>query len=53
MKILELVIDEDAEVFGIDAISLVEFPAIESDFIALKDQSKILFAEVDKEKELY
>ncbi len=52
MKILELVIDEDAEVFGIDAISLVEFPAIESDFIALKDQSKILFAEVDKEKRI-
>jgi hypothetical protein len=52
MKILELVIDEEAEVYGIDAISLVEFPAIESDFVALKNQQRIEFAEVDKEKRI-
>ena len=52
MKILELVIDEEAEVYGIDAISLVEFPAIESDFVALKDQQRVQFAEVDKEKRI-
>jgi len=40
MNIFELVIDESAEIFGIDAISLVEKPAIESDFVALKEQPK-------------
>lgn len=40
MNIFELVIDESAEIFGIDAISLVEKPAIESDFVALKEEPK-------------
>lgn len=39
MNIFELVIDEDAEQFGVEAISLVERPAIERDFVALKEQS--------------
>jgi hypothetical protein len=38
MKIIELVIDETLDDSGIDAISLVDEPAIESDFIALKSQ---------------
>ena len=38
MNILELIIDEEAELYGIDAISLVEQPAIESDFIAMNAQ---------------
>ena len=46
MKIVELIIDEEAEVFGIEAISLVDRPAIELDFVALKDQ-KVQFAEMD------
>ena len=37
MNIIELIIDEEAEMYGIDAISLVEQPAIESDFVALKN----------------
>ena len=36
MNIFELIIDEEAEVFGIEAISLVEQPAIQSDWIAMK-----------------
>lgn len=52
MTILELVIDEEAELYGIDAISLVENPAIESDFVALNEEPKILFAEVDAEKKI-
>ena len=52
MKILELVIDTEAEVYGIDAISLVENPAIESDFVALQEDKPILFAEMDKEKRI-
>jgi hypothetical protein len=51
MTIYELVIDETAEVFGIDAISIVESPAIESDFVALKS-NKVEFKEVDKEKRI-
>lgn len=52
MKILELVIDEDAEVFGIEAISLVGNPAIESDWVAFKGQQKSEFAEIDKDKRI-
>ena len=44
MNIFPLVIDEDAEVFGIEAVSIVDSPAIESDFIALKSQ-KVEFKE--------
>lgn len=51
MKIIELVIDEDAEVFGIDAISLVDKPAIELDWVALSDK-KMQFAEIDEDKRL-
>ena len=49
MKILELVIDEEAELFAIDAISIVEAPAIELGFLALKDE-KVTFKETDKDK---
>jgi len=51
MKILELVIDEDAELYGIDAISLVDSPAIELPFVALKDD-KMQFAASDEDKRL-
>ena len=50
MRIVELVIDEDQEI-GIEAISVVENPAIEEDFIALKSQ-EFKLAEVDKEKRI-
>jgi len=51
MKILELIIDEDAELYGIDAISLVDAPAIELDFIALKSD-RVEFAVQDAEKRI-
>ena len=38
MKIIELILDEEQEESGIDAISIVESPAIESDFVALNSQ---------------
>jgi len=38
MRIYELVIDEEQDIYGVDAISLVDEPAIETDFIALKRQ---------------
>ena len=50
MDIVELFIDEE-EAIGIEAISVVESPAIEEDFIALKNQ-EFKLAEVDKEKRI-
>ena len=50
MKIIELILDED-EAIGVEAISVVENPAIESDFIALNNQA-IQLAEINKEKRL-
>jgi len=38
MKIIELILDEEQEESGIDAISIVESPAIESDFVALNSK---------------
>ena len=51
MRIVELIIDEDAELYGIDAISLVDRPAIELDFIALKE-ARVDFAEADTDKRI-
>jgi len=50
-KIIELILDEEQDEIGVDAISIVESPAIESDFVALKDQ-EIKLAEVDSEKRI-
>jgi len=50
---IELIIDEQLGEEGINAISLVEFPAIEENFVALsKDQYKVEFKTVDKEKRI-
>lgn len=53
MKIIELILDDTMELSGIDAISIVENPAIEEDFIALNsEQKEYHFAEVSKEKKI-
>ena len=51
MKIVELILDEEQEEGGIEAISIVESPAIESDFVALRAE-EVKLAEVDKEKRI-
>jgi len=51
MNIIELILDENDEMNGIEAISVVENPAIEEDFVALKSE-EIKLAEVDKEKRI-
>ena len=51
MKIIELILDEDSKMSGIDAISIVESPAIESNFIALNNH-QVKFATVDTEKRI-
>lgn len=52
MRIVELLIDENELFSGIEAISIVDSPAIEENFIALSEQKKIQLAEVDKEKKI-
>ena len=51
MKIIELILDEEQDDIGIEAISIVESPAIESDFVAL-NQQEIKLAEIDTEKKI-
>ena len=51
MNLVELVIDEKDELSGVDAISVVESPAIESNFVALKSE-EIKLAQVDAEKRI-
>ena len=50
-RVVELVIDEENEFSGIDAISLVENPAIEEEFVALK-KVPLLLKEIDPEKRI-
>lgn len=50
-KIIELILDEDQEMTGVEAISVVENPAIEEDFVALKGE-EIKLAEVSSEKRI-
>ena len=50
-RIVELILDEEQEAAGIEAISVVENPAIEEDFVALKAE-EIKLAEVNKEKRI-
>jgi len=51
MKIVELVLDEAQLASGIDAISVVSAPAIESNFVALKDH-RVKFATIDQDKRI-
>ncbi len=52
MKIVELILSDEEFNTGVEAISIVEEPAIEEDFVALKNQKEYKFAEVDKEKKI-
>ena len=54
MRLVEMKLDENEIGFGVDAVSLVESPAIESNFIALKkaDLERLNFATVNEEKRL-
>jgi hypothetical protein len=50
MRLVELVI-EDEDIYGVDAISLVENPAIEENWIALKEE-RVEFKTMDEEKRI-
>tara|TARA_Y100001938_G_scaffold129965_1_gene185481 strand:+ start:1609 stop:2328 length:720 start_codon:yes stop_codon:yes gene_type:complete len=52
-SIVELVIADDSEELAIDAISLVNSPAIEQDFVFFgKEKNNLTFAKVDEEKRM-
>ena len=51
MNIVELLLDEENDVNGVDAVSIVENGAIESNFLALANQ-EIKLAKVDEEKRI-
>lgn len=53
MRIIELILDENNIMNGVDAISIVNSPATESNFIALKEQQhEVKFKAVDEEKRI-
>ena len=52
MRIVELLLDEGSLQAGIQAISVVESPAIEEDFVALKEEARIELKTIDKEKRI-
>lgn len=51
LETFELFVDETNEFSGIDAVSIVEYPAIEENFIAL-NENKVQLAQVDEEKRI-
>ena len=51
MKLYELVLNDET-LQGVDCISVVGSPAMESTFVALSDEKKITFAKVDNEKQI-
>ena len=50
LKLVELIIDEHAEKFGVEAISLVEFPAIEENWVFFNKDNFLSLAKLDEEK---
>ena len=51
MKIIDLILDEMQDMMGIQAISIVESPAIEENFVAFNAQ-EVQFAKQDAEKRI-
>ena len=52
-KTVELLRDEEQEMSGVEAVSLVKFPAIETDFVFFsKDVGKKVEFAVDEEKRM-
>ena len=50
MRIVELLLDEESLQAGIQAISIVEAPAIEEDFVALKEEERVELKTIDEDK---
>ena len=52
MRVIELIIDEEQMFSGIEAISIVDRPAIQENFIALSKRDKVQLADVDTDKRI-
>ena len=52
MRTVELLIDEEQDDFGVEAISLVKFPAIEENFVYFNKDQKLTMAKVDEDQKL-
>ena len=52
MDLVELLIDENNLELTIDAVSLVEFPAMESDWVFMSKENKVSLAKIDEDKKL-
>lgn len=52
MKVYEMILDENKVESGVEAISIVEDPAIEDEFIMLSKQGLTQLATIDKEKRI-
>ena len=52
MDLVELLIDENNLELTIDAVSLVEFPAMESNWVFMSKENKISLAKIDEDKKL-
>lgn len=52
MEVREMILDEDKLEMGVEAISIVERPAIESDFVALNETAQVKLATVDEERRI-
>ena len=50
IKKVELIIDEEEERFGVEAISLVEFPAIEENWVFFNKDQFLTLAKLDEEQ---
>jgi hypothetical protein len=50
MKVFELILNNETD--GVDAISVVDRPATEENFIALKEEQELHLAEVSKEQKI-
>ena len=50
LKKIELIIDEEADRFGVEAISLVEFPAIEENWVFFNKDQFLTLAKLDEEQ---
>jgi len=50
LKRVELIIDEESEKFGVEAISLVEFPAIEENWVFFSKDNFLSLAKLDEDQ---
>jgi len=51
-KVITFDLDENDWLKGVKAISIVDIPAIESNFVALRGETQVKLSQVDEEKRM-